>query len=90
MTAHSELMIHQPWSNASISGLKETDLVGIAEEMSNTRRKLETILSDASGKSLDEIHIACEKDNYLDPEEAIAMGLADKVIQSGKTGKVEG
>lgn len=90
MTPHSELMIHQPWNSASISGMKETDLAGLAEEMSNTRRKLETILAKASGRSLDEMHAACEKDNYLDPDEAIAMGLADKVIQSSKTGKVEG
>ena len=89
MTAHSELMIHQPWNSASISGMKETDLVGLAEEMSNTRRKLEEILAKNSGKTLKEIHNACEKDNYLDPDEAIAMGLADKIIQSEKTGKVE-
>jgi ATP-dependent Clp protease protease subunit len=49
--------------------------------MKRTRHSLETVLAEAAGKTLEEIHAACEKDNWLSAEEAIAMGLADKILK---------
>lgn len=88
--ANSQLMIHQPWNNINGgAGIKQSDMAAMAKELTNTRNKLERVMQRNANVSLEEIHNACELDNFLDPDEAIAMGLCDKVIQGNKTGKVE-
>ena len=77
---HSEVMIHQPWGTLD-SNYKQSDLEIVSAHMKRTRHSLETVLAEAAGKTLEEIHAACEKDNWLSAEEAIAMGLADKILK---------
>ena len=38
------------------------------------------MIADATGKPYDEVADACERDNYLDANEALAFGLVDKII----------
>ncbi|MCR5348497.1 MAG: ATP-dependent Clp protease proteolytic subunit [Bacilli bacterium] len=77
---HAEVMIHQPWSSIA-DDLKQSDLEIMSSHMRRTRERLETILAEASGKTLEQMHEACEKDNWLNAEEAIAIGLADKILK---------
>jgi ATP-dependent Clp protease protease subunit len=39
------------------------------------------ILADNTGKSVDEVTAACERDNFMTSDEAVAFGIIDKVIQ---------
>ena len=78
MLKHSEIMIHQPWRQFG-EAYKQSDLEIVSEHMKRSRLQLEEILAEASGRPLEEIHAACEKDNFLTAEDAIAMGLADKI-----------
>lgn len=77
---HAEIMIHQPWRTMEDS-YKQSDLEVVSYHMKRTRTALEQLLADASGRSLEEMHDACERDNWLTAEEAIEMGLADKILK---------
>lgn len=77
---NSEILIHQPLiSGGGISG-QCTDIEIHAKQMIKTRDKLETLIAEYTGNSLDVVHTACERDNYLTPEEAKAFGLIDDII----------
>ncbi len=76
---HSEVMIHQPWRQFG-QAYKQSDLEIVSEHMKRTRLQLEEILAEASGKSLEEMHQACERDNFLTAEDAVRIGLADKIL----------
>lgn len=74
---HSEVMIHQPLGGAQGQA---TDVLLTAKHLEKTRKILYTMIADATGKTYDEVADACERDNYLDANEAIAFGLIDKII----------
>ena len=44
------------------------------------KKRLNAILADNTGRSVEEITAACERDNFMTAEEAVAYGLIDKVI----------
>ncbi len=77
---NSEIMIHQPLIGGNgISG-QQTDIQIHAEHMLRTREKLERIMAENSGHTYEEMHAACERDNYLTAEDALKFGLIDKVF----------
>ena len=76
---NSEFVIHQPLAGIDIS--QQTDIQILADNMKQTREKLEKILSKNTGKSIEQIHIDCERDKYLSAEEALEYGLIDKIIE---------
>ena len=51
-----------------------------AKNLERTRDRLEDIMAKNSGKSIEEMHAACERDNYMTAQEALEFGLIDKVI----------
>ena len=76
---HSRVLIHQPL----ISGRMWAAAVDIniqAEEMEKLREELNGILSKSSGQPLEKIQLDTDRDFYLNAEEAIAYGLADKIV----------
>lgn len=80
MLPHSELMIHQPWREIQAS-YKQSDFELVNNRFKRLRFELEEILAETSGQTLEAIHEACERDNYMTAEEAIAMGFADKILK---------
>ena len=78
---NSEVMIHQPLQSGGAGG-QATDIIINAEHIKKTRDRLETIMANSTnGKtSLEEMHNACERDNWLTPERALEMGLIDEII----------
>lgn len=74
---HSEVMIHQPLGEAQGQA---TDVLLTAKHLEKTRKILYNMIAEATGKTYDEVADACERDNYLDADEAIAFGIVDKVI----------
>lgn len=77
---NSEIMIHQPLIGGGLGG-QQTDIMIHARNLERTRDRLESILAANSGKTVEEIHSACERDNYMTAQEALEYGLIDKVIE---------
>ena len=79
---HSEIMIHQPLiAGGGISG-QCTDIKIRADHMLRTRNELNEILAENTGKSVEQIAIDTERDNFMSAQEAMEYGLIDKVIVS--------
>ncbi len=77
---NSEILIHQPLiGGGGISG-QTTDVKIHADHLVYTRDKVNRMLSQMTGQSLETIQRDTERDNYLTAEEAMAYGLIDKVI----------
>lgn len=74
---HAEVMIHQPLGGAQGQA---TDIAIRANHILRTRETLYSMMSDATGKDIDEIAKACERDNFLTAEEARDFGLIDHII----------
>ena len=74
---NSEIMIHQPLGGAKGQA---TDIKIQAELILRTRDRLNAILAQNTGKSVEEIARDTERDNYMTASEALAYGLIDKVI----------
>ena len=74
---NSEIMIHQPLGGAQGQA---TEIKIIADHILRTREKLNRILADNTGRSIEEIARDTERDNYLSADEAKEYGLVDKVL----------
>ncbi len=74
---NSEIMIHQP-----LGGMQgqATDIKIHADRIIKIREKLNSILSDVTGQSIETIEHDTERDNFMTADEAAAYGLIDKVI----------
>lgn len=74
---NSEIMIHQPLGGAKGQA---TDIQIQAEQILKTKRRLNEILSQNTGKPIEVIERDTERDNYMYAEEAKEYGLIDDVI----------
>ena len=75
---NSEIMIHQPSGGARGQA---TEIKIVAEHILKTRQKLNQILAENTGKSIEEIARDTERDNFMSADEAKAYGLVDEVIK---------
>ena len=75
---NSEIMIHQPLGGAKGQA---TDIKIQAELILRTRDRLNAILAQNTGKSIEEIARDTERDNYMTAQQALEYGLVDKVIE---------
>ncbi len=77
---NSEILIHQPLiGGGGISG-QTTDVKIHADHLVYTREKMNRLLSQMTGQSLETIQRDTERDNYLTAQQALDYGLVDKVI----------
>ena len=76
---HSRLMLHQPWGG--VQG-QASDIEIHAREIMEWRNRLNQIIVQDSGKSLERIELVTERDYFLSPEEAIDFGLIDALLLS--------
>ena len=76
---HSRVLIHQPLISGRMVG-PATDINIQAKEMEKLRAELNQILADASGQSLAKINQDTDRDFYLNAQEAIDYGLADRIV----------
>jgi len=74
---NSRIMVHQP--SAGYQG-QATDIEIHANEVLSLKKRLNEIYSRHTGKSVDEIKSALERDNFMTPESAKDFGLIDKVV----------
>ena len=76
---NSEIMIHQPSGGARGQA---TEIKIVAEHILKTRQKLNQILAENTGQSIERIEIDTERDNFMAAQEAKEYGLVDEVITS--------
>jgi len=74
---NSEIMIHQP--SAGTQG-QITDMAIHLKRLETIKKRMNKILADNCGKSVEQVTADCERDNFMTAEEAMAYGLIDKVI----------
>lgn len=74
---NSEIMIHQPLGGASGQA---SDIAIHAEQILKTKAKLNKILSENTGKPLDQVEKDTDRDNFMSAEEAKNYGLVDKIF----------
>ncbi len=76
---NSEIMIHQPLGGTQGQA---TDIKIHADHILKTREKLNAILAERTGQSIETINRDTERDNFMSADQAAAYGLIDKVIVS--------
>ena len=76
---NAEIMIHQP--SAGTQG-QITDMAIHLKRLEVIKRRLNHILADNTGRSVETVTADCERDNFMTAEEAKEYGLIDKVIYS--------
>ncbi len=74
---NSEIMIHQPLGGAQGQA---SDIIIHADHIKRTRSNLNRILSENTGKPIEDIERDTERDNFMTAQEAADYGLIDKVI----------
>ena len=74
---NAEIMIHQP--SGGFKG-QATDISIHANNILRIKDNLNRILSENTGKPLDIVTAACERDNFMTAQEALEFGIIDKVI----------
>ena len=79
---NAQVMIHQPMGGTGGGHAQQTDIQIMAEEIKKTRERLEGILAKHCGKTQEQLHADCERDNWLTAEEAVAYGLVDRITVS--------
>ena len=77
---NAEIMIHQPAIHGNGIQGQATDIKITSDHIQKSKKRLNTILSENTGKSIDEVAIATERDNYMTAIEAMDFGLIDKII----------
>ena len=74
---NAEIMIHQP--SAGTQG-QITDMAIHLRRLEIIKKRMNSILAENTGKSVEEVTADCERDNFMTAEEAMEYGLIDKVI----------
>ena len=76
---NSRIMVHQP--SAGFQG-QATDIEIHANEVLALKKRLNEIYSKHTGKSIDDVKKALERDNFMTPEVAKEFGLIDEVVEN--------
>lgn len=79
MLPNAEYMIHQPMGGTG-GGTQQTDMAIAAQHLLKTRERLEKILANNSGQTLDKIHVDAERDNWMTAEETLEYGFIDAIM----------
>ena len=74
---NAEIMIHQP--SAGTQG-QITDMAIHLKRLQIIKERMNKIMAENTGRTIEEVTAACERDNFMSAEEALQFGLIDKVI----------
>ena len=77
---HSSVLLHQPLIHGRIIG-PASDLEIEAEEMLRVRKRLYEIIADHTQKDLDVIEKDCDRNYWMDAQQAVEYGVADKILE---------
>ena len=75
---NAEIMIHQP--SAGTQG-QITDMAIHLKRLETVKSRMNQIMAENTGKSVEEVTAACERDNFMTAQEALEFGLIDRVLE---------
>ena len=75
---NAEIMIHQP--SAGTQG-QITDMAIHMKRLETIKARMNRILAEKTGKSVEEVTAACERDNFMTSDEAKEFGIIDRVLE---------
>lgn len=75
---NSEVLIHQPLGGTSGQA---TEIQIAAKHILRIRERMNRILSEKTGKTIEQINLDTERDNYMFAEEALAYGIIDSIME---------
>ena len=75
---NAEIMIHQP--SAGTQG-QITDMAIHLKRLETIKARMNRILAENTGRGIEEVTAACERDNFMSAQEALDFGLIDKVLE---------
>ena len=79
-TPNSEILIHQPLIGGHGLSGQTTDIKIHTDHLVKTREKMNKLLSERTGQSIETIMADTERDNYMTAEEALKYGLIDGIL----------
>lgn len=79
--ANAEIMIHQPAIHGNGVQGQATDIKIMSDHMQKSKERLNRILAENTGKSVEQVREDTERDNYMSAKEALEYGLIDQVIE---------
>lgn len=77
---NAEIMIHQPAIHGNGVQGQATDIEIVSEQLQKSKKKLNRILAENTGKSMEQIGKDTERDKYMTAEDALQYGLIDRII----------
>lgn len=77
---NAEIMIHQPAIHGSGIQGPASDIKIMSDYMQKNKQRLNRILSENTGRTMEEIERDTDRDNFMSAEEALKYGLIDSVI----------
>lgn len=85
-TPNAEILIHQPLIGGQGGGIsgQTTEIKIQAEQMIKTRERINKIISETTGKSIEQVERDTERDHYLTAQEALEYGLIDGIMDKRK------
>lgn len=78
---NAEIMIHQPAIHGSGIQGPASDIKIMSDYMQRSKQRLNQILADNTGKTIDQIAADTDRDNFMSAAKALEYGLIDKIIE---------
>lgn len=78
---NAEIMIHQPAIHGNGVKVQATDIRIVSDHIQKSKQRLNRILAQNTGKSLEEIKRDTERDHYMTAQEALEYGLIDQILE---------
>ena len=83
MLPHTRIMIHDPsYSYANMSGKKSHEIQHELDKLNETREIIAKIISEKTGKSMEEVYAVTAEDTWFNASEAVEFGLATEIINA--------
>ena len=76
----AEIMIHQPAVHGDGIRGQATDIQIMSDHIQRSKERLNRILAENTGRTVEEITAATERDRYMSASEALEFGLIDKIL----------
>ena len=81
---NAEIMIHQPAIHGDGVQGQVTDIKIVSDHLQKSKLRLNRILAENTGKTVEQIKADTERDNYMTAEEALQYGLIDSILTERK------
>ncbi|MDE7019067.1 MAG: ATP-dependent Clp protease proteolytic subunit [Lachnospiraceae bacterium] len=79
---NAEIMIHQPAIHGNGVQGQASDIRIVSEHLQKSKRRLNRILAENTGKTIEQIAIDTERDYYMSAQEALEYGIIDNIINT--------